>query len=230
MPPSIGASRPEPDDALADRLQEWRQGDYVLAPRQFVEIEGVEDGDLVPVADAVIGLAVVTQTCDIVNITPGKESVVVCPLREVSRAQSANIFAGRTPGAAVLEHPPAEDVVVDLNRMMSLRKEVLVGLKRQVGFTSDAARARFAESLQRKHGRFAFPDAFNEHVLGPLKDRIATSHDKDSEHGKAYRSIQTTRVRAAPNWEADAVTVGFYFILEDEDQRVATRDKIAETI
>ena len=63
-----------------------------------------------------------------------------------------------------------------------------------------------------------------------MKDRIATSHDKDLEHGKAYRSIQTTRVRAAPNWEADAVTVGFYFILEDEDQRVATRDKIAETI
>ena len=114
-----------------------------------------------------IGLAVVTQTCDIVNITPGKESVVVCPLREVSRAQSANIFAGRTPGAAVLEHPPAEDVVVDLNRMMSLRKEVLVGLKRQVGFTSDAARARFAESFQRNMGASRFPMRSMNTSLGP---------------------------------------------------------------
>jgi hypothetical protein len=115
--------------------------------------------------------------------------------------------------------------------MMSIRKEVLAKLERHVGITSDPWRVRFAEALERKHGRFAFPDKFNKHVLSPLKKKIERCHGKsESENGKAYRSIRTTRVRGTPSWESCAVVVGFHFVLEDEQRRTTTRDQVAQVL
>jgi hypothetical protein len=166
-------------------------------------MEGVEGGEPDLAVDIVVGVVVVTQTCDIVNITPGKEHIVVCPLVEISPASLESVRKGRTLAAAALEHPPAPNVVVDIGRMASLRKSVLPKLKRRDGFSTDAARMQLAEALERKFGRFAFPDEFNDSILSKLRDRVLSAHGKPvSEHGQAYRSIMTARVTAVPGWRA----------------------------
>ena len=222
------------DDELAEALGQWRQGDYSLAVTDFVLVdELVEDGgpQLDARAETVPGLVVVTQTCDIVNAVPGKEYVVVCPLKELTEQAIEDVRKGRSPAAAMLEHPPQPNLVVDLGRMMSVHKSVLARLERRAGFSSDEGRARFAEALERKHGRFAFPDAFNDHVLAKLRKRIVEAHGKTtSENGKAYRSIQTVRVSATPHWEAPDIEVTFHFILVPEGGREATRAQIAKTL
>lgn len=212
----------------------WQQGDYTLAIRWFPVVDDIENGELVLGTDPVLGVAVVTQTCDIVNTAPGKEHVVVCPLVEISQASLEGVKKGRTLAAAALEHPPAPNVVVDIGRMTSLHKSILgkLILQRRDGFSTDAERMKFADMLERKFGRFAFPDAFNDYVMAKLRDRIFGAHGKPtSEHGRAYRSIRTMRVTAAPDWVAPGKKlVMFHFVLEPEAKREATREQIARTL
>jgi len=221
------------DEALTQALGRWRQGDYSLAVTDFVFVDRlVDDGPQVDArVEAVPGLVVVTQTCDIVNAAPGKGYVVVCPLKELTDQALEDVRKGRSPAGAMLEHPPRPDVVVDLGRMMSVHKSVLARMERRAGFSTDEGRARFAEALERKHGRFAFPDRFNDDVLAKLRKRIVEAHGKaTSENGKAYRSIQTARVSAAPHWEAPDIEVTFHFILVQENEREAKREQIAKTL
>ena len=228
---SGGQNTSTPPGSSTSRLAEWRQGDYTLSAEDFLVTDAwTEDGPQVE-AIPVIGLVVITQTCDIVNVVPGKEYVTVCPLVELDAKVYESIRKGRSPAGAVLEHPPAANVVVDLGRMMSLHKSLLIRFERQDGFSTDDARMRFAETLERKHGRFAFPDAFNDQILAKLRDRVLGAHGKsDSDPGRTYRSIQAARVSALPNWDAKSVTVTFHFVLEPEGRREASRDLISRTL
>ncbi len=212
-------------------LTVWRQGDYTLSVEEFLVTDAWSDDG--PQVDAVpvIGLVVITQTCDIVNDVPGKEYVTVCPLVELDAKVYESIRKGRSPAGAVLEHPPKPNVVVDLGRMMSLHKSLLIRFERRDGFSTDDGRMRFAETIERKHGRFAFPDVFNDQILSKLRDRSLGAHGKsDSDPGKSYRSIQTVRVSAQPNWDAQDVTVTFHFVLEPEGRREVSRDVISRTL
>lgn len=213
-----------------DRLREWRQGDYTLELPQIVLMTDRDEGDFVPDGVEVIGLIVISQTCDIVNWGENKEWVTVASLREVDDSTINNINSGSTPAWATIECSPRNNVVVDLNQMMTVHKSVLAQLERRDGFKTDRERTRFADTLSRKHGRFAFPDNFNEHVLSPLKRRIVKAHKKDSDQGKVYRSIISPRVVASPSWEADKVMVGFRFVIAQEARREATRELITKTV
>lgn len=216
---------------IVSPLTDWRQGDYTLSVCEFIFADELCEAGLEARADSVKGLVVVTQTCDIVNSSAKKNNVVMCPLIQVTAEIMQDVIKGRTPVATTIEHAPEQNVIVDLGRMMTLQKSALVKLERRQGFSSDAARAKFAEALQRKHGRFAFPDGFNDDVLAKLRDRILRTHSKSgSDHGKAYRSIQTVRVTAFPRWEGPDAEVYFHFVLEPEEKRQATRDEIANTL
>jgi hypothetical protein len=218
-------------DAESESLAAWTQGDYTLSVSEFLVANGWNGTELETDAEPVEGLVVVSQTCDIVNTTPGKQHVVVCPLIKLTEKSFEDICKARSPAATTLEHPPEPCVVVDLGRMMSVNKSVLVRFERKEGFTTDEARTAFADALRRKHGRFAFPDKFNDRVLAKLRDRICAAHGKRaSDHGKAYRSIHTTRVTAFPGWDAPEATVFFHFVLEPEAKREVTRAEIAKTL
>ena len=223
-------------EARARLLRQWRQGDYSTTITEIILATGLEDGTAVLAVDAeeVQGLVVVTQTCDIINEAAGKEYVVVCPLRELKPEVVEEVRKGRSPSAVLLDNPPAPNVVVDLGRMMSLHKSVLVRMERREGYSTDEGRTRLAEALERKHGRFAFPDAFNDDVLAKLRSRILGAHGKEtSDYGKAYRSIRTARVTAFPSWEpeeGEKVEVLFHFVLHPEKDREATREAIAKAL
>lgn len=197
-----------------EHLREWRQGDYTLDLAHVVVVREIEDGEMVPSAGDAVGLVVISQTCDIVNWGSGKEWVVVAPLVEINEARFANALRGTTPAFALLESPPADNVLVDLGQSTTIHKSVLATLDRKVGLTSGTGRIRFAGAIARKYGRFAFPDAFAESVLAELRSRISRSHGKDSDQGRTYASIASIRAAAAPSWDADDISVGFRFILD----------------
>ena len=56
----------------------------------------------------------------------------------------------------------------------------------------------------------------------PLVDRILRKHDRQSDEGRALRSLREIRVRAAPSWDADAVALMFWFIRDEEDPGIET--------
>jgi hypothetical protein len=226
-----GESEAEKEESIALALAEWQQGDYTLSVQEFAAASSLNGSALEIDVEPVEGLVVISQTCDIVNFVPGREHVIVCPLVRISDKMIENVRTGRTPSAAILELSPAPTIVADLSRMMSISKAVLASLERRTGFNTDAGRGRFADSLQRKHGRFSFPDAFSNTVISELRGRILSAHNKNSsDHGKAYRSIQTVRVTAFPSWGSDSVTIHFHFVLEPESKREASRKDIASTL
>jgi hypothetical protein len=170
-----------------------------------------EPGTIEAVADEnTIGLVVVSQTCDIVGDHP---LILLCPLVEVDAEGAANIKAGRTPQFAFLEHPPKDNIVADISRVMAVERAVVAGWDRKPGFSTEALQRKFAYALERKFGRFAFPDAFNA-AIGKFHADVRKKHGKDTDIGKALATLKEIRVRAAPNWDANPADILFYFLFE----------------
>lgn len=215
------------EEAVRDPLEDWRQGDYTLEVVDFPTLVLSPDGELEQAFHEVVGVTVVTQTCDIVNSGEGKDTVVVSPLVPASEGLLREAASGRTPVCALLENPPAANVVVDLGRMMTVDKAVIRGWSRVPGLNTDQGRASFGEALERKHGRFAYPDPFVR-ALSKWRSRIISKHDKDSEIGRVYQSIRMLRVAAFPHWEAEAIEVLLYVILEDENLPATDKELATE--
>lgn len=197
----------------AASLSEWRQGDYVLDGCPFVQLapgegkpaaaEAVED-------EACIGLVLVSQTCDIVGDHP---NIVLCPMVEVAEQDAANIKAGRTPQFAFIEHAPKPNIVADLSRMMTVDRALVAGWTRKQGFSDEELQHKFAYALERKFGRFAFPDAFNASIAKFHAD-IRKKHGKETDIGKALATLKEIRVRATPNWDANPADILLYFLFD----------------
>lgn len=197
----------------AASLSEWRQGDYVLDGCAFIQVAPVEgEAGAAEAAEdeGCLGLVVVSQTCDIVGDHP---HIVLCPLVEVAEQDAAYIKLGRTPQFAFIEHAPKPNVVADLSRMMTVDRELVAGWTRTPGFSDEVQQRKFASALERKFGRFAFPNAFNKSI-GKFNNHVREKHGKDSDIGKALATLKEVRVRATPNWDATPAEILFYFIFE----------------
>ena len=112
-----------------------------------------------------------------------------------------------------------EGIVVDFSRAMSVSKNLLIGWKQNRGCTNDDELLEFATSLERFFGRFAFPDAFSD-SLRSLRSIVYGKHEKNSDLGRALRSIRELRVYPHENWtNKESVPVTFYLVLEREEDR-----------
>lgn len=208
-------------------LQAWRQGDCTLEPQWFVHKidpanpitaaasaaaqQGVELAE-----HQVIGLVVVSQTCDIVRSCRERPYLEVCPLVRVNPEALQQIERGRRPAYAFLPQLADRQLVADLDRTMTVEKAMVMRWTRISGCTSDAEIRAFAQALARKRARFAFPDDFTL-WLRRLQDRLVDKHDRNSPEGRALRALREIRVQATPSWEAAAVTSMFFFIRHGDD-------------
>lgn len=216
------------DDSIDDRLRLWRQGDYALDTGGFLfadVAESSEKFDAKLATDDVVGSVVVSQTCDIVRLTDDRLYVAVCPLVTRETKFLKPIKSGRYPSLTMIEHAPLENSVVDLARVMSVSKRLLSSWTRIQGFSTSERAIRFAGAIERKFGRFAFPDAFNE-ATKQFQDRVRSRHDKLSKTGDVYRSIHQFRFVANPHWEADFVRVSMIVILLPTDRMSAKEEAI----
>lgn len=219
------------DNADADPLAEWRQGDFARGVGGFLFAglsESDEPYDPEESADKVSGLVVISQTCDVVRRTAGREYVAVCALTKVDPADIGNIKKGRKPYYARVDNAE-EDEFADFRRVMSVHKDLVASWNRTPGFESKDSAKRFAAHIERKFGAFAFPDEFNE-AIRPLANRIWKRHDKDSEVGRIYRSLRQIRFQAIPNWDAEQKRIRLVAILHPTDRMEASREKIGSEL
>jgi hypothetical protein len=224
---SSAGDREDQLQAVDATLATWRQGDCFLGEAWFVF--GL--ASLLPLTDAakeaasenlelaeipVPGFVILTQTCDIVRPCQKRPFVEIAPLVEVNPDNMLEIQRGYRPQYAYIPGVSGQNLVADLDRVMTVEKAVVARWKRVVGCRTDDEARALAQAISRKRARVAFPDDFNE-LVGALHNRIKKKHDKDSPEGKALLALHEIRARAAPFWQAEAVELIFYFIRDDNE-------------
>jgi hypothetical protein len=222
-----------PEDGAAQRinaaLEEWRQGDVALDQHWFIhagdptaplteasaEAEPV-DGAIQALTSEVEGLVVLTQTCDVIRDCTSRPYIEVAPLVRVAASDLLAIERGRRPALAALPALAARNLVVDLDRVMTVEKSVVAKWTRTPGYTSVADGRAFAQALARKRVRFAFPDDFTAFAK-KLQGRLGDKHEKNTDEGRGLRALREIRVQASPSWEASSVELFFWFVRSDSN-------------
>jgi hypothetical protein len=228
--------RPLPD--LVDAaLRNWRQGDCVLGEQWFLfrsdpdspltreAVEATADGSDTVDAE-VLGLTVVTQSCDVVRTCRDRPFVEVCPLipvEEIEGTDLRQVERARFPRYAFIPGIADRGLVADLDRVMTVEKSVLMKWERIPGCADDLQRRDLQLAIARKRSRAAFPDDFV--VLAKrLQARLKKKHGKkESPEGCALRALREIRVRAAPSWDAPEVHVFFWFVRDDDQESQGLR-------
>ncbi len=225
------------DSTVDTALRNWRQGDVCLdAGLEFVRAADLsrpgspaalhaagllqEQGEQLPtgpvsVSEEVPGFVVLTQTCDIVRPNVQRPYVEVSPLIAVSSQLVEDARCLRRPAFAYIPATSGRLLVVDLDRVMTIEKTVVATWHRVPGWSTDDQARAFAEALSRKRMRFAFPDDFVA-ITGKLQDRLRRRHNRQHPEGAHLRALREIRVRAAPAWDADEVSLSFWFIKDQE--------------
>lgn len=212
----------QPFAAIDAALADWRQGDCVVegehwfVHRKEAGQRAADQESATLVESEVPGFVLITQSCDIVRKYEDRPYVSVSPLAEVHESDLVVIRKGYRPQFAPIPALTAKKLVADLDRVMTVDKHVVAAWPRTKGCANDNEVRDFAKAVARKHGRFAFPDDFNEFV-GNLGSRIKEKHGKESAEGKALKALAEIRVRAAPSWDAGEVELMFWFIAKPED-------------
>lgn len=154
------------------------------------------------------GLAVLTQTCDIVPRPDRyRPFVAVAPLVELEGHEALEARRGRRPRYA---HLPAYDngrFCVDLDRITTIETGVLLRYPRMPGLSTDRDRAAFGKAVARKFGRFPFPDDLPR-ALARWRHHVVSKHDRaKSPEGTLYRRAVDVRLSALGSWDDDAIDV-----------------------
>lgn len=157
-------------------------------------------------ADA--GLAVLTQTCDIVpRLDRHRPFVAVVPLVELEGHEALEARRGRRPRYA---HLPAYEngrFCVDLDRITTVETGILLRYPRVPGLLTDQHRAAFGRAVARKFGRFPFPDDLPR-ALARWRDHVISKHDRErSPEGSLYRYAVDVRLSVLGTWDDDAIDV-----------------------
>jgi hypothetical protein len=213
--------------SVDDALSSWRQGDCVLGEHWFAHrlnksFTVTDAGRVAADADAdlaeqqVLGLVVITQTCDIVRSCTERPYVEVCPLVEVDDDRLREVQRGRRPAYGFVPLVADRKLVADLDRVMTVEKPVVAGWERTPGWGTDAEARSFALALARKRVRFAFPDDFTL-LAKKLQARLGDKHDKNTDEGRGLRALREIRVCASPSWDAPSTEIFFWFIRDDAD-------------
>ncbi len=219
-------TRPEIDHDAVDRaLSAWRQGDCVLGPAWFLLRADPDSPLSEDAADGmdsetgnfeveVTGFAVLTQTCDLVRTCRARPYVEVAPLIAITEDAWRLATRGRLPRYVAVPALEAQHLAIDLDRVMTVEKPVVVGWQRISGFPTAPETRALAHALARKRARFAFPDDFVA-LAQPLIKRLHEKHDRQSDEGTSLRALREIRVHANPSWDADAIQITFLFVRDE---------------
>lgn len=223
----------EEEKAIGDALRNWRQGDVTLdkgleflhladlsrahsRASQQVAINVRSAGEDVTdeptgILDAVPGLVMLTQTCDIRRDCRKRPFVEMAALIHVTAMQLEEIRRLQRPAFAYIPALTERRLVADLDRTMTVEKALLAKWERIAGWDADGDLRGFALALSRKRSRVAFPDDFVIAAMD-LQRRFVSKHDKKSVEGSHLRALEEIRVRAAPSWDDEEVQLSWWFI------------------
>lgn len=221
------------------QLRRWRQGDVSLdAGLEFIyladqaSISTSQQSDeeatvsltsepntslVVPILEEIRGVAMLTQTCDIIRDCQKRPFVEVAPLVELEPHVVEEVRRLKRPRFAFVSATAYEGLVADLDRTMTVQKAVVAHWTRLSGFDTEQEARDFALALSRKRSRFAFPDDFTR-ATKDLQRRIVAAHTKQTAEGAHLRSLREIRVRAAPSWDHETVELDWWFIKENDPE------------
>jgi hypothetical protein len=228
-----------PATSIDESMSAWKQGDFTLDKdlpfchiadlntpltneaeevAQHVQGAGDELG-LESIYVTVEGLAILTQTCDLVRDCEKRQYVEVAPLVKIEDKFLEEIKRWKRPRYAYLAGCSKHNLVVDLDRVVTIEKTVVAGWTKNTGCLTDQDVRDFAQQLTRKWSRFAFPNEFEEAFL-PVSKLVEKRCGKDHKLGLELDRLNQIRVLATPAWNEDKVKLVFWFV-----KGAATDDK-----
>jgi len=224
-----GSSPEEIARRLADWREErsdWRQGDCVLQPSDFLWLTDVHfplteagkaaaEEEAEVAAQTFLGAVVLTQTCDIVRSCDERHFLEVAPLVEVEPPQLSEIRKGKQLGYLYVPALTEKRLVGDLSRPMTVEKSVVAGWERVPGWSSDQEGRDLSRAIVRRLERFAFPDDIVK-MYGNWERKIKKVHGKASPEGQVLLQLSEIRVEACPGWDAEEVDITFLCIVPEE--------------
>lgn len=216
-------------NGIDDPLDEWRQGDLSLSPLELPAITG-DNGEAVWEAiDAMHGVMMISQSCDIVRSMDQRPFVQVAALVRATEAEIGRAIRRETPSRIHLEIIANRGLLVDLDVTATVHKSVVKNWVRTPGCQTDDERRRVAAALARHRHRFAFPDDFNT-LVSPVRRWIESKRSKTSTSGNFVRAIQEVRVQC-DNWDEPS-SLTFYAFVNDlpETQELNDWTSAAETL
>ena len=203
-----------PDASLVHRLnvhlQSWRQGDLVrlgvlswmAMPEEALTARAAETGGdrLTCVVSETPELAVISQTCDIVRDCRQRPYLLLAPVVTLDEPAASEARRGSRPRFVPL--PGAGDgACVDLDRVMTVEKSIVLTRAPRRGLPDEASQRRFGAGVARAFGRFAFPDDLSM-SLKRLVRHVRSHHDRDTPAGRALGILKEIRVTGSPSWDA----------------------------
>ena len=195
----------------------WRQGDFTLTQTCIYRLSGPPNSGEIK-ESPVRGLAVLTNTCDIVRTSRDRPYIEVCALFDWPADRAKEMIRVRrglfrryayVPGAADLA------LVADLEQTMTVEKSILTTWKQSQGCVSDEERREFSRVVGQKRARPAFRDEFSG-VARPLRDWLDTVGKSGRRTNVELDWFREIRVLATPDWNADSIELFFLFILSDD--------------
>ena len=248
-------TNPETDPIT--RIKQWSQGDCVLeelpilwgfdkdfplteTAREQAEksepILGVSIG-----GDAVVGLVVISQTCDIVRDLTERPFVQVAPLVERDEQALELIRLRMVPRFAFIPALRDRRLVADMDRVLTVEKSFLAKWGQIPGFEDEPQRLSFAETIRRYYNRPAFPEQFSD-ALKKLNRWFQDKHDQAQSPakprkppvvfhpGKCMRALDMFLVRVNPSWTASTYHVDFFLVRRSATDGISPRANNKETL
>lgn len=182
-------------------LDAWQQGDLALLAIDIPCVV-IDDGEpAVGFIDAPFGVAILTQTCEIIKSANVRPDVQVAVLVKVEDDEVARILKGDQPNHAIVPGLEGQSLAIDFDAAATVSKEVVALWPRTPGCPTDDARRTLARQLARHRQRYAFPDAFNDDVLKPLRRWVESKRKKEGAHGAFIRESFEFRI-TCDDWTA----------------------------
>jgi len=182
------------------------------------ELEPVDDAGLwapAPLEIASGWTAIVSQTCDVVRSLEQVSHVQLMPLVELSAEEWKDALYGRRGTLFAL--PPADGLRIEFPAVDSaisfpVSKAALAHAEVKTLATplDPASRILLSNWLMRRVGRHAFPDELEQHILGPLREKLGRSMGKNSQAG--FLAGALLGVWSSTEW---AASVSIYFIVDE---------------
>lgn len=160
------------------------------------------------------GVALISQTCDLVQVSP-KDRLLVAPVRECSPEEQSNVRKGRKPLLVLVGE--SLDLVADLERVVSLPREVLDSrdvVGRTCASQSGKEASQLAIRIGRAFSRFAFPNEVHS-VLSKLQRKVVESYTKKTCFADLLARIEEIRV-ACTDWDSSGRDLTIYVIVPSD--------------
>ena len=159
--------------------------------------------------------AIVSQTCDVVRGLEQVSHLQLMPLVGLSAEEWKDALYGRRGTLFAL--PSADGLgiefpAVDCAISFPVSKAALAhaDVKTLATPLDPASRILLSNWLMRRVGRHAFPDELEQHVLGPLREKLGKSIGKNSQAG--FLADALLGVWSSTEW---APSVSIYFIVDE---------------